>query len=121
MFDVITDRLLDWNSLILLALMVISFFSVAIFLSQEVKNLDTQNWTFRNFLFLAIEKTPQGRFDILILMGSSFFLYCNVLNLSRTDLSLTSFLLHFLASLFVAFIVGCAGMLGKWIGSKNSE
>ncbi|MBE9117106.1 hypothetical protein IQ249_14485 [Lusitaniella coriacea LEGE 07157] len=121
MLDIIASRLLNFYSLILLISMVVSFFSVAIFLSQEIRNSETNDFSVGNLVVLVFSKAPEGRFDIIALMLSSALLYFKALDLSRNDLSLASFLLYFLGSIFVFIVIGCAAMLGKWMNFENSE
>jgi|GEM_PF-4660009 len=122
MLDVITARLLDWYSFALLILIIGSILSVANFMRQERRNADTENLSVGNLIRIALDKAPEGKFSVLILMGSGYSLYCKVLGLSRHDaLNPISLLLHFGGTVFFAFLLACAVLISRWINFDNSQ
>lgn len=122
MIEVVTNRLLNWYSLVLLVLLVGSFVSVTNLMLQEQKN--TENRPERSIEILmgdVLEKAPKERnFSILILTVSSYSLYCKALNLSgKEELNLTSYFLHIGGAVCAMFCFACAAQVSKWIHSGN--
>jgi hypothetical protein len=121
MLDIAAARLLDWYSIALLLTIVGSIFSVVSLMQQEQRNTDVQNRSVIGLVSLALTKAPEGKFSVLVLMGSGYFLYCKVLGLSKYDLSPISLLLHFGGSVFAMLLLSCAAVISRWIDFDNSE
>jgi hypothetical protein len=110
MLDIIAARLSNWYSLTLLLLIVGSILSLARLMQQEQRNADVQKWS----------KTSEGKFSFVILIFSGYYLYFQVLGLSRYDLNpLSPFLL--LGDIFVVLLFVCAVTISRWIDFGSSE
>lgn len=69
-------------------------------------------------LLHAIEDIPQGNSNIILLFFAGFWLYSKLFGLSRNDLSLKSFLLHFGSSIFAVLLIYLAVSAGQWLNRK---
>jgi hypothetical protein len=105
MLDVITNRLLDWYSLVLLLLIVSSMFSLARLMQQEQRNVDVQKWS----------KAPEGKFSFLILVVSGYYLYGKALGLSKYNLNPLPLLLLLGSHIFIVILLACAVVISRHV------
>lgn len=122
MIELIINRLSNWYSLVLFIVFIGSFLRVTQLMLEEQKKMETQPNQSKRVLVLAmLESVPNAGFTVLLLMNSSYLLYCQILALSREDVSLLSFFLHFGASLFVGLVLIIVIRVGEWLNSDNIE
>ena len=123
MLDAITARLLSWYSLVLLILIVGNILPVANLMRRKRGEPNYQDRSVRGLITVILSKLPEGKLSGIVLIGSSFFLYCQVFNLPKYkhDLSLLSLLLHLGSGMFIGFFLACAALISTWIDSGSNE
>ncbi len=90
----------DKNILFLCSLTLVSFLLSVKYFYDINSNESESRLLSPGQLLHAIEDIPQGNSNIMLLFVSGFWLYSKLFGLSRSDLSLKSFLLDFGGSIF---------------------
>ena len=122
MLEILTGEGKELFSLILLIVVIGSFFSTIQIMKNEPK-ITEENLSFRDFILFILFEFPPRNPSALLLMGSSYWLYCQILGLSRENNVnvLMSYLLIWGGFLVIMMFLLSAAKISQWLNLRETD
>jgi hypothetical protein len=120
MLDSLLNRLLNGYSLSLLAVAVLSFVAVVRLMRQALSGSEQENLSVLELSMETLSRSiMEKRWDVIVLMSSSGWLYDKLVGRSRHDISWMSWALTFGGSIVVVLVLVGAAVFAKLLSPRQ--